>query len=291
MNNFDRNNNGSGYNNDTRFDRSGMYGYYGTNNYGANNVNNYAGSDNVYNGNVNFGRPDHLNDQNDPGGSLLTGLQELAIRQLENRVRKEKDMQRRQEELMKNLPYNGAGTRWTNEDHPYMKRAKMLWTIASVIVYGMFALGLLCFLFQKRTSTYHGMDNVSVMFLLLFPVIGIAAYSFVMRSTFKEMKNCTVELKALLLSYSVKHSRDAEGGSTTSYVPTYGFNYNGQNYSVLGHSLSNKPKVGEEITVFIDPDDPNRLYRPGKEIGTIVGMLFFCTMFIGMPFFMILFTK
>ena len=102
--------------------------------------------------------------------------------------------------------------------------------IGAVIVYGGFAGGLVCFLFQKLTATFHGSDDFVVGVAFIFILAGVFIFVLCSRSVLNRIKNCTVKIEGMIVSYKISRLTDEYGRyMRKSYRRVIGYIYNGQN--------------------------------------------------------------
>ena len=84
----------------------------------------------------------------------------------------------RMAELMEQLPFNGSDVSGKDGESSVLKRIRILWAAVAFIVYGVFIGGIVCFLFQKITSAFHGSDNYAAAFSFMFVLIGVVVFYF-----------------------------------------------------------------------------------------------------------------
>ncbi len=98
--------------------------------------------------------------------------------------------------------------------------------------------------------------------------IGVGVIVGIVRKT--QEKNCTYKITATVL--------DNERGSNDSSAlyPVYYYSYLGKEYTVKSSSGSYPPKfsVGEEVEMYIDPDDPKRYFVPVDNTTKIISIVF-----------------
>lgn len=195
----------------------------------------------------------------------------------------------RMAELMEQLPFNGSDVSGKDGESSVLKRIRILWAAVAFIVYGVFIGGIVCFLFQKITSAFHGSDNYAAAFSFMFVLIGVVVFYFFSRSSLNRIKYCTVQAEGLIVSYQVDRVTDEYGRyQRTTYIPIYGYIYNGRKYTVQGHSSdSGISKLGKKVRLCIDPNEPTTYFMTGSEIQKIIFMIIYCTLFIGLGYFFV----
>lgn len=124
-------------------------------------------------------------------------------------------------------------------------------------------------------------DNLPMVCIILFMVIGIFLIIGGLYNALYLKLTCTeyvngecVEVKT---QYNSNHSE--------TYCPVYSFSYNGQIYKVCNDIYTNShcPAVGQRYELYINPNDPTKLYEPLRANGTgvymiILGVLIACFM-------------
>ena len=91
----------------------------------------------------------------------------------------------------------------------------------------------------------------------------------------------------MIVSYKKRYSSEGRSNSTT-YSPVFGYNYNGQNYVVTSDlSTSFVPKIGQHVKILIDPRNPTKWFQPKNDISTLLFIIVFCVLFMGMGFIVV----
>lgn len=77
------------------------------------------------------------------------------------------------------------------------------------------------------------------------------------------LKRCTERITAVCTYLDKKLNRSSKGGRYYTYAPKWEYTYNGKVYQhqERNHSNIGVPKIGEEYEIFINPDDPDEIYR------------------------------
>ena len=111
-------------------------------------------------------------------------------------------------------------------------------------------------------------------------------YNFIIRLRYiygslqkKVKKECTYKTTAIVSEIKFSESEDG-----TTYLPVYSYTYNGFEYTAESPAYDSTIKVsrGDEVEVYIDPDDPTVFYCPsdqGSKTETI-SMFFFGSFFL-----------
>lgn len=83
-------------------------------------------------------------------------------------------------------------------------------------------------------------------------------------------KHCTYKLTATVLD------NEPGGSDSNALYPVYYYSYLGKEYNVKSDTGSYPAKfdVGEEVEMYIDPDDPKRFYVPADNTLKIISMVF-----------------
>ena len=184
--------------------------------------------------------------------------------------------------LLDKLPYNGSGSQWYGDENPDYKRFKRLSEISSLCIYGGTAVGVCICVFAKASFLFRGshepFDSLLSVILIL---VGIAAFYLNNKATMKRIKSCTLEVNGLIVGYDKSYSTDSDDHSSATYTPIFGYNYNGQIYTVKGTLYSSGvPKVGEEVKLYVDPNLPTRYFQPGHDRSGFIFIIVFSSIFI-----------
>ncbi|MBR6069256.1 MAG: DUF3592 domain-containing protein [Ruminococcus sp.] len=76
---------------------------------------------------------------------------------------------------------------------------------------------------------------------------------------------CTERTEGVVLGFDSMHSDSDDPSSSLVYAPIFSYTYDGMTYTHRGSSYSDskgKLSRGSEVTVYVDPDDPTRVYIP-----------------------------
>lgn len=119
--------------------------------------------------------------------------------------------------------------------------------------------------------------------LTLVPLVCLGVGYFFSSEMKKVKELCTVSVTAVveenvLVTKTRRSTRSHSRTSSTSrtYAPVYHFEYNGKKYRVQS-SHSSKPakyKIGEEVGIMINSDEPTQIYEPDNTAGEKFAMFF-----------------
>ena len=167
---------------------------------------------------------------------------------------------------------------------PSLKNAPAL--IFSVIGAGIIVLPLLV----KYTDIEENIPDEIIPYIVVsaFLIIGLCFLIFPTVS-FVHKKNTYTPVMAVCRELDMRWSRSKNGGRRRVYAPTWEYYFDGQYYTVKSNSYSNidVPKEGEEYELLINPDEPEKFFRPSMK--TLIFFWFFGGMWTFIPL-MILFT-
>lgn len=77
------------------------------------------------------------------------------------------------------------------------------------------------------------------------------------------LKRCTERIMAVCIYLDKRLNRSSKGGRYYTYAPQWEYTFNGRVYKhqEQGHSNIGVPKIGDEHEIFVNPDDPEEIYR------------------------------
>lgn len=137
---------------------------------------------------------------------------------------------------------------------------------------------------MTRTSTSQGPFSAVLgsIFLVIFGIIMIFISSFMAGRDVKVKERCIEQVQATVTAF--EHSKDHESKKESEAVtPVFDYEYNGQQYSSSAGSYSTSYKdifkVGQQYTIFINPDDPVEIYS--QEIASSDSMMFKILKWVG----------
>lgn len=126
-----------------------------------------------------------------------------------------------------------------------------------VIVYFVLAIALLIF---ARSDNNLGLGAC-------IALMGVAAtvHPIVKRNVM--LKRCTETVTAVCIGLDEKISHSHEHGRTVLYAPKWEYSFGGRVYQHQEtlHSNIGVPKIGSEYELYINPDDPDEIYRKDKK--------------------------
>ena len=120
-------------------------------------------------------------------------------------------------------------------------------------------------------------SRIIILIIITISLFGYGIYTAVFKSKVK--KECTYKTTAIVSEIKFSESEDG-----TTYLPVYSYTYNGFEYTAESPAYDSNIKVsrGDELEVYIDPDDPTVFYCPsdqGSKTETI-SMFFFGSFFL-----------
>ena len=107
--------------------------------------------------------------------------------------------------------------------------------------------------------------NWFVVFMAI-PLGLLAYYCYKQSCKLRDMKReCTIEVPAVITAVRKRYSIDGHiGGRGPHYNADYQYEYNGKTYeshhSIYGSAKTGGPKVGEMVTIRINPFEPTELF-------------------------------
>lgn len=107
--------------------------------------------------------------------------------------------------------------------------------------------------------------GVSMVFVLIAVGIGVSRY--------RSSKICTEKVMAVVNENRFVERED----SSPTYVPIFEYTFNGVRYLTKSNTSSDPPEFeeGQEVEIFVDPDDPAHIYVPDdKTLFFLIGI--FC---------------
>ncbi|MBR6046223.1 MAG: DUF3592 domain-containing protein [Ruminococcus sp.] len=102
-----------------------------------------------------------------------------------------------------------------------------------------------------------------------------AAFGTVILTDLSTLKRlCTAETKGVVTELR-EETKALHRGSTTSYYPTFSYEYGGKQYTYSSRIGSSSPAFteGEELVIMVDPDSPERIYVPKEDSGWTLGIV------------------
>ena len=95
---------------------------------------------------------------------------------------------------------------WNSNANPNTKWFKIILAVGSVLVYSMASFGFGLYFVQKVSHKFRGAQGGNLAIGILFAVVGLMIFYFYSMSKFQRMKECTVELEGMIVSYKKRYS-------------------------------------------------------------------------------------
>lgn len=120
------------------------------------------------------------------------------------------------------------------------------------------------------------------LFSLLFVFLGFLITVIPLIIQNKKKNRCTVPVESVIIRVNSKISVDNDGHRRTVYSPVYAFTYNGKRIEYCSKIYSNIEKniVGDNKTLYINPNDENDIYIE-MNIKTCIILAFIGIAFVG----------
>lgn len=112
---------------------------------------------------------------------------------------------------------------------------------------------------------------------VVFIIIGIVFGILIPGIFTRKQARCTYETTAVVIDIDVDND-----GDSTLYAPVYSFTINGSEETSTASVHTNvRPEIGDEKTIFVNPDDPSEIYDPKSDgmfvmIFKIIGYILLC---------------
>lgn len=102
---------------------------------------------------------------------------------------------------------------------------------------------------------------------LIFAITGCLMYYF----SNQRMKSCTEEVQSTVIDLRARYS-----DTSVTYAPVFSYEYGGQVYEHVSSVSSNPPAFdrGQQVTIFVDPADPEKIYVPEDKSLRIISIVF-----------------
>jgi hypothetical protein len=138
------------------------------------------------------------------------------------------------------------------------------------------------------TVKHFAKSDAPIGFGMIFFIAGSIVFWNSILKCISKKKICTQPVTALCYDLHVSVSRDSDGHTSKTFSPVWRYYYNGNYYEHHERSSSNidVPRVGQEYTLMIDPNDPLTIYR--KSITQMLFMLVFGLVFMTVPLIMVI---
>ena len=126
---------------------------------------------------------------------------------------------------------------------------------------------------------------------LLISIVCIAFGLFILVSGVKKLKRCNYKTVGRIIGVSISEDRDQDGFLTNYYAPKFEYEVNGQIFQGVGdknYSSQRTVKIGCNINVYYDPENPSDCYTKGGgksqpiigAVVTVLGVAILFTSFI-----------
>lgn len=118
---------------------------------------------------------------------------------------------------------------------------------------------------------------ILTIWMFFFGVVFLGVAIWFNRMVNKKKAVCTKPMKALVTSIERVDNVSSDGIRTTSWYPVYKYVIGDLVYekrSFMG-SPSQDFTVGEMVTIYINPNNPNEFYCPKERVSTIRKIFFF----------------
>lgn len=119
--------------------------------------------------------------------------------------------------------------------------------------------------------------------MLILPMISTAGFAIGIGTYINEQKNkdlYTQIATGKCVSMDKKLRTEIDGDIRVSYIPTYIYEANGQNYSIISkdsYSWLFKPSIGSDRQILLNPGDPSDAFVP-KSTMQIITTIILCTL-------------
>jgi len=107
-------------------------------------------------------------------------------------------------------------------------------------------------------------DAVPILILCLFMFIGVYMSFGTVQTIIGKKTRCTKVVSAKCIELDEQYRSNSDGPDTTVYAPIFNYYYNGTLYNVKLDKYSNVdvPMVGDYEKIYINPYNPEDVYRP-----------------------------
>lgn len=131
--------------------------------------------------------------------------------------------------------------------------------------------------------------GIIIVYLILscFVIIGLFIVLNQFFRTLHLKKNCTSQITATCVELErVRNNRverSSSGIKHAAYYSIYAFQYGGEQYRVRSTIATNVdlPKLNEELTIYVNPENPNMFYRPSLPLQLVIYGLGFAFITLG----------
>lgn len=133
---------------------------------------------------------------------------------------------------------------------------------------------------MRITLSKNNNPKVVGTFFIVFSVIFIMIGIFVSLVPKMKSSKCTETVMAEVIELIPVQSSSTSGKghhrTSITYRPVFSYTYNGKDYRAESGTSSDPPafKVGEEVELKIDPDNPKDFYAPSDKTYALLGIIF-----------------
>ena len=115
-------------------------------------------------------------------------------------------------------------------------------------------------------------DSVPILILCLFMLIGVYMSFGTLQTIVGKKTRCTKVVSAKCIDLDKQYMINSDGPDKTLYAPIFNYYYNGTLYKVKLDKYSNVdvPMVGDYQKIYINPDNPDDVYRPSVKQNLVV---------------------
>lgn len=98
---------------------------------------------------------------------------------------------------------------------------------------------------------------------LCFFLMGACIFLMPILKRIYMLKRCTEKIRAVCIDLYEEVRHEPEGGTSAVYIPKWEYSYDGKVYQQYEDRRTNVgvPNVGSERMIYVNPDDPNEIYR------------------------------
>lgn len=122
---------------------------------------------------------------------------------------------------------------------------------------------------KAQLGGYVGMIVAGILFFL-FGTIMLGAYGSKIK--------CTEPISATVVkNLEIRKVRSSKGKvHRITYTPIFEYEYDGKEYSYISKISSNPPEysAGEQVTIWVNPNDPNKIYYKPKGASLLISVVF-----------------
>lgn len=102
-----------------------------------------------------------------------------------------------------------------------------------------------------------------------------------LRANRKRLAECTTKTTAKVIDRTTKFYRYSNPGNRFETVWTFEYYYNGTTYTQQTGDAPSRPEIGDTVTIYLNPDDPQRFYVDGAVENINAGAKRVALVFVG----------